>query len=91
LTAGTATVCALNFLSLPLDQSIASAITSADQLSDDIGVPDVTVTQALDWSTPIQNFLAWSNEFNFGDNFATTIGYPYIVCLSNSGVPPSWP
>ena len=46
---------------------------------------------ALDWQAALQNFLAWSNEFGFGEDFTTTIGYPYIVCLSNHGVPPSWP
>jgi hypothetical protein len=47
--------------------------------------------QALYWESAFQNFFVWSNEFGFGDDFPTTVGYPYIVCLSNSGVPPSWP
>jgi hypothetical protein len=88
LAAGVPGQCALNFLSLPLDQA---ALATANALSDDIGVPDVTVTQALDWDAATQTFVAWSNEFGFGDDFATTIGYPYIVCLSDTGVPPSWP
>jgi hypothetical protein len=88
LAPGLSGMCALNFPSLPLDQS---ALTDADRLSDAIGIPDVTVLQALDWDAPTQNFFAWSNEFGFGDNFPTTIGYPYIVCLSENGVPTSWP
>jgi N-acetylneuraminic acid mutarotase len=88
LTPGTPSACALNFISLPFDQA---ALATADLLSDDIGTPDVTVVQALDWYAPSQNFLAWANTFGFGDNFTTRIGHPYIVCLSNSGVPPSWP
>jgi hypothetical protein len=88
LAPGAAGQCALNFLSLPFDQA---QITTADQLSDAIGTPDVTVVQALDWDSAIQNFLAWSNEFGFGDNFPTTIGHPYIVCLSDQDVPEQWP
>jgi hypothetical protein len=84
--------CALNFLSLPFDQAVLS---TADLLSDDIGTPNppgpATVVQALDWEASLQNFLAWSNEFGFGDDFPTTIGYPYIVCLSNNNVPSQWP
>jgi hypothetical protein len=87
LAPGTASDCALNFLSLPFDQA---QLTTADLLSDDIGTPDVTVVQALDWDAPIQNFLAWANVFGFGDNFPTTIGHPYIVCLDNTA-PVSWP
>jgi N-acetylneuraminic acid mutarotase len=75
--------CALNFISLPFDQG---QLTNADQLSDDIG----GVLQALDWDGAIQNFLAWSNEFGFGDNFATAPGYPYVVCVDDS-VPALWP
>jgi phosphatidylserine/phosphatidylglycerophosphate/cardiolipin synthase-like enzyme len=75
--------CALNFLSLPLDQA---SLTTADQLSDDIG----GVLQALDWESPAQSFFAWSNEFGFGDNFPTTIGYSYVVCLDNTA-PANWP
>jgi hypothetical protein len=82
LVQGSATSCALNFLSIPLDQA---SITTADVLADSIGNPNppgpATVLQALDWDAPSQNFLAWSNEFGFGDNFATTIGYAYIVCI----------
>jgi hypothetical protein len=75
--------CALNFISLPLDQA---ALTNANALSDDIG----GVLQALDWNAAAQNFLAWSNEFGFGDNFPTTVGYPYIVCLDDTA-PAVWP
>jgi hypothetical protein len=80
--------CALNFITLPFDQA---SLTTADLLSDDIGIPDTTVVQALDWDASLQNFLAWANLFGFGDNFPTAIGYPYIVCLANTGVPPQWP
>jgi hypothetical protein len=75
--------CVINTISLPLDQG---QITNADDLSDDIG----GVVQALDWDAPLQNFLAWSNENGFGDNFPTTMGYPYIVCLDNNA-PTQWP
>jgi hypothetical protein len=81
-----APACALNFISLPFDQA---ALTTADLLSDDIG----GVLQALDWSVSFQNFLAWSNDpgpGGFGDNFATTPGHPYIVCLDNTA-PTVWP
>jgi hypothetical protein len=82
LVQGTATQCALNFLSLPLDRA---SITTADLLADSIGTGNppgpATVLQDLDWDAPSQNFFAWSNEFGFGDNFATIIGYPYIVCM----------
>jgi hypothetical protein len=88
LTPGIAGMCALNFLSLPFDQE---GLESADKLSDNIGTPDVTVLQALDWDAPTQNFLAWSNEYGFGDDFPTAIGYPYIVCLGDTDVPPTWP
>jgi hypothetical protein len=87
LADGTALDCALNFITLPFDQA---ALSTADLLSDDIGTPDQTVVQALDWDAPLQNFLAWSNLFGFGDNFATCIGYPYIVCLDNTA-PAFWP
>jgi len=92
LTPGTATDCGMNFLSLPLDHP---EITNADELSDAIGTSNppgpATVIQALDWLAPLQSLAAWSNEFGFGDNFATTIGYPYTVCLSTNNVPPIWP
>jgi hypothetical protein len=89
LTPGqSSTNCALNFLSLPFDQA---QITTADALSDAIGMPDLTVTQVLDWESSLQNFYAWSNEFGFGDDFPTTVGYPYMLCLSDTGVPPTWP
>jgi hypothetical protein len=48
------------------------------------------VLQALDWDAMTQNFLAWSNEFNFGDNFATLPGYAYMVCVTDSA-PAAWP
>lgn len=88
LSPGTARGCALNFISLPFDQE---ALTTADQLSDAIGVPDATVVQALDWDATRQAPLIWLNVFGFGNNFPTTPGFPYIVCLSDSGVPPIWP
>ncbi len=88
LSPGTARGCALNFISLPFDQA---ALTTADQLSDDIGIANVTVVQALDWEADRRNFRVWANVFGFGDNFPTTTGYPYIVCLSNTGVPSVWP
>jgi hypothetical protein len=82
LVQGTSSNCALNFLSIPLDQP---GLTSADVLADSIGNPNppgpATVLQALDWESSLQNFFAWSNEFGFGDDFPTTIGYPYIVCM----------
>jgi hypothetical protein len=83
LAAGLAYLCGLNFVSLPLDHP---EITNADELSDAIG----GVIQALDWDAATQSFLAWSNEFGFGDNFATTVGYPYIVCLDDTA-PAVWP
>jgi len=83
--------CAMNFLSLPLHHP---EITNADQLADAIGIPSppgpATVLQALDWSGPAQSYMAWSNEFNFGDNFATLPGYPYVVCVTDTA-PPIWP
>jgi hypothetical protein len=92
LVGGSAGQCNFNFLSLPLDRA---TITSADQLADNIGTPNPpgppTALQALDWNAPLETFLAWSNEFNFGDNFSTRIGYPYVVCLSDTGVPIQWP
>jgi len=75
--------CVLNFLSLPFDKA---SLVNADQLSDDIG----GVVQALDWESDLQAFLAWSNVGGFGDNFPTTVGYPYIVCLDETA-PASWP
>jgi hypothetical protein len=81
----------MNLLSLPFG---LTQVTNADQLSDAIGTPNppgpASVVQALDWYAPVQNFLAWSNQFNFGDNFPTTIGYPYIVCLTDTA-PRIWP
>jgi hypothetical protein len=87
LAAGLPSACALNFFSLPFDQA---AFSTADLLADDIGIPDMTVDQALDWDASVQSFLAWANEFGFGDNFLTTIGYPYIVCVDDTA-PPTWP
>jgi hypothetical protein len=91
LSPGTPSTCALNFISLPMDQS---QITTADQLSDAIGTPSppgpATVVQTLDWHSGLQNFLVWSNQFNFGDNFTTLVGYPYIVCLTDTA-PATWP
>jgi hypothetical protein len=83
LTAGTASECALNLISLPLAKA---NLTDADLLSDDIG----GVIQALDWRTPNQDFQAWSNEFGFGDNFATRVFEPYFVCLG-ADAPTTWP
>ena len=88
LSPGAARGCALNFISLPFDQG---ALTTADQLSDAIGIPDITVIQALDWDATRQNPLVWLNVFGLGNNFPTTPGFPYIVCLSATGVPPVWP
>lgn len=88
LSPGTARGCALNFISLPFDQE---TLTTADQLSDDIGLADITVVQALDWEATRQNPLIWFNAFGLGNNFPTTTGSPYIVCLSNTGVPSIWP
>ncbi len=88
LSPGTARGCALNFISLPFDQG---ALTTADQLSDAIGIPDATVAQALDWDAMRQTLLVWLNVFGLGNNFPTTPGAPYIACLSNTGVPATWP
>ncbi|MER3545469.1 MAG: hypothetical protein C4311_12950 [Chloroflexota bacterium] len=88
LSPGTARGCALNFISLPFDQG---ALTTADQLSDAIGIPDTTVAQALDWDAMRQTPLVWLNVFGLGNNFPATPGLPYIVCLSDTGVPSIWP
>jgi hypothetical protein len=83
--------CGLNFITLPYEMI---SITNADELSDSIGIPEPpgppTILQALDWDTANQAFLAWSNEFTFGDNFPVSPGEPYIVCATDT-VPPYWP
>lgn len=83
LTLGAANDCSMNLLSLPLDRS---DLTTADELSDDIG----GVVQALDWDAALQMFLVWSNIGGFGENFETRIGHPYTVCLDNTA-PGVWP
>lgn len=75
--------CGLNFVSLPLDQP---HLATADAFSDAIG----GVVQMSDWDASLQHFLSWSNQFNFGDDFPTTIGYPYMVCLDETA-PSMWP
>jgi hypothetical protein len=84
----------LNDIALPLDAS-ASGLVDAESLAlwieGEGGAPVGSIRQLLKWDAFLSNFLAWSHEFGFGDNFPTTIGYPYIVCLSDTGVPPSWP
>jgi hypothetical protein len=91
LTPGTPSDCAINFMSLPMH---LGNITTADQLADAVGTPNPpgppSVIQSLDWLAPIQNFQVWSNQFNFGDNFTTPIGHPYILC-TGVNVPATWP
>jgi hypothetical protein len=83
--------CLPNLITLPLDHA---HITNADQLADAIGTPNPpgppSVIQTFDWRNDLQNFLAWSNAFGFGDNFPTQVGYPYLVCLSDTA-PLIWP
>jgi hypothetical protein len=78
---GNSSVCKNNDLTMPLDQS---AITSADQLSADIG----SVEQVLQWNEGAQAYEFWFPEIGFGTNFSTRIGYPYHVCLKASTL---WP
>lgn len=91
LTPGTVTTCARNYLSLPLDHP---EITNANQLADAIGTPSPpgppTVIKALDWASTTQSYLTWNNANNSGNNFATTIGYPYVVCVNHTA-PAHWP
>lgn len=91
LTPGTPTKCKMNFLSLPLDQA---AITNADQLADAIGTPNPpgppSVLRARDWDAIDRRLVTWDNRRNRGTLFSTFIGYPYIVCLSDTA-PTAWP
>jgi hypothetical protein len=86
----------LSDISIPLnnpssaDVSIVDAESLAVAIETQGGMPFGPVQRLLKWAAPIQNFLVWSHEFGFGDDFATTIGYPYILRLSNQGVPPRW-
>lgn len=85
LTKGTsATDCAFNSLSIPLDQS---GITKASELAADIG----GVVQVLQWDAGIQSFSSYvpgvSGEFL---DFDVRIGYPYFICVNDTG-PAQWP
>jgi hypothetical protein len=83
--------CVMNLISLPLDHP---EITDADLLADSIGAPNPpgppTTWQVLDWLAHYQVFVGFTNLYNYGSPFATTVGYPYVVCLDETA-PPSWP
>ena len=83
---GTASVCSLNSLSIPLDRI---DITRASELAADIG----GVTQVLAWNPAIQNFNTFFPDFDTPGSsldFATHTGYPFFVCLTDAA-PVSWP
>jgi hypothetical protein len=80
--------CKWNTITLPLDQS---GIADAKALG--IAIGKSIVTQELHWNAGIQNWDPWSPSGGFdgngsGTNFATQIGYPYLVCLTENK---SWP
>lgn len=78
----TSATCLLNDLTMPLDQSIADA----NGLATAVG----NVSQVLQWNASTQTFVTWDVALQDGTNFATKIGYPYLLCLNQSGTT-TWP
>lgn len=85
LTKGTtATACAFNSVSIPLDQS---GIKKASELATDVG----GVLQVLQWDAAIQSFNAYVPGVSPSVlDFDVRIGYPYFICVNNAG-PAQWP
>ena len=84
LVAGTASDCAYNALSLPLDQD---SITNAQELASAItGTKKVTR-----WDATSQTYASYTPGVSPpSDNFDAAIGYPYFVCVDNTA-PAQWP
>ncbi len=74
--------CQFNAIILPLD--MGGTITNAQELAASIG----NVDQILSWNAVRQDFDFWLPPFNFGINFETKTGYPYMVCTTVARV---WP
>lgn len=83
--------CRWRHISLPLE---LGAVTDAQALAEAIRGPDeAAVEQLLRWDAAIQNFVYWvpapvGGPAGSGNNFATSIGGDYFVCLREER---TWP
>ena len=84
LTAGTASSCAYNAISIPLDQDqIATAQDLAYAIT---GTKKVTK-----WDATNQQYVSYTPGISPPSaNFDVSIGYPYFVCLDDTA-PSQWP
>lgn len=69
--------CQLNHITVPLDRP---DITTASQLAAAIG----NVTKVETWDATNQWYTTSTSPFLL-NNFATKIGYPYVVCVTSGG------
>jgi hypothetical protein len=73
-------------------------LNDMNKLANAIGVPSdggsntPSVNQILNWENAIQNFLAWANAFQFGDNAPVEPWDGYFITINDPpGVKSSWP
>jgi N-acetylneuraminic acid mutarotase len=85
---------ALNAISAP---GWRTDLDDMNKLANAIGVPydgvgTPSVDQILNWENAIQNFLAWANSFQFGDNGVVEPWDGFFITVNDPpGVPSSWP
>jgi hypothetical protein len=70
-------------IALPLD--VSAVITDANGLADWVDANHIH--QALKWNPLDKVFLSWSNEFGFGDNFATQTGDSVYLVVDEQVAP----
>lgn len=84
LTAGTASSCVYNAISIPLDQD---QIATAQDLADAI----TGTTKVTKWDATNQQYISYTPGISPPSaNFDVAIGYPYFVCLDDTA-PSQWP
>jgi hypothetical protein len=81
--AGASPNCQYNMITVPLDRS---DLNTAKLLAQAIG----NVSTIRQWKANTQSYQTSSSPFTF-NNFSTTIGYPYVVCLTAGANGQIWP
>jgi len=75
--------CQYNMITVPLDRP---DLNTAKLLAQAIG----NVSNIRQWKANTQSYQTSSSPFTF-NNFSTTIGYPYVVCLTAGANGQIWP
>jgi hypothetical protein len=74
------------------DLNDMNKLANAIGVASDGGTNQPSVDQILNWENALQNFLAWANTFQFGDNGVVEPWDGFFVTIADPpGAPPFWP